>query len=339
MKKVTVKDIAMRSGYSVSTVSKTLNGTDRVGREAMEKIRRIASEMGYRSNLSAQSLVRGSRKISIVLFANPIEVRSMFEEGFIRAFSIYGEFGLVPEYHYFSGKAGLQSADWDAITENAQALVVIASQMEPDLIRKLDSLGKRMPLVFLQSMQQQLTQITHTGVVAVDAYTVGSMAAEILAMTLPRGSSVAMITDGRGSWIHDNNEAGFRDAAQACGLSVLDVRACASEMDLAQQQTLSLLHRYPNLGGIFASPYVSPAICKAARTMQHPLKVVGVDLFQESIACLRSGELTAAIFQNQQQQAFLAVESVVRALQGESPEPKILIKPELVLRANLEHYL
>ena len=127
MKKVTVKDIALRSGYSVSTVSKTLNGTDRVGPEAMEKIRRIANELGYRSNLSAQSLVRGVRKIAIVLFANPIEVRSMFEEGFIQAFSIYGEFGLVPEYHYFSNKTGLQGIDWDSITENAQGLVVIAS--------------------------------------------------------------------------------------------------------------------------------------------------------------------------------------------------------------------
>jgi len=339
MKKVTVKDIALRSGYSVSTVSKTLNGTDRVGPEAMEKIRRIANELGYRSNLSAQSLVRGVRKIAIVLFANPIEVRSMFEEGFIRAFSIYGEFGLVPEYHYFSNKTGLQGIDWDAITENAQGLVVIASHATQECMQTLDSIGRRMPLVFLQSLQAQYEQVTHAGVVAVDAQTVGAMAAEMLALTLHGGSTVAMITDGRGSWIHDSNEAGFRRAARQCGLSVVEVRACASDMAQAEQQTLSLLRKYPHLGGIFASPYVSPAVCRAAQSLAHPVKVVGVDLFQESIACLRSGQLTAAIFQNQQQQAYLAVQTVVRALQGETAPTKILIKPELVLRANLDNYL
>lgn len=339
MKKVTVKDIARRSGYSVSTVSKTLNGTDRVGAEAMEKIRRIASEMGYRSNLSAQSLVRGTRKIAIVLFANPIEVRSMFEEGFTRAFSIYGEFGLRPEYHYFSRKSGLEGVDWDAVTENAQGVVVIASYASEECLQKLDTIGKRMPLVFLQSMGQQLQKITHRAVVAVDAMGVGAMAAEVLALTLPPGSQVAMITDGRGSWIHDNNESGFCDAACRMGLSVVDVRACASDMDLAGEQTGVLLQRFPDLAGIFASPYVSPAVCDAAAAYNRALKVVGVDLFQESIACLRSGRLTAAIFQNQQQQAFLALETVVRSLQGETTHTEILIKPELVLRANLPHYL
>jgi len=95
VKKITVKDIAELSGYSVSTVSKALNGTDRVGIEAIKKIKQIAEECGYRSSFSAQSLARKSRKVAIVLYHEPREIRTMFEEGFASAFDLYGEFGYA----------------------------------------------------------------------------------------------------------------------------------------------------------------------------------------------------------------------------------------------------
>ena len=91
MKKVNIKTVAALSGYSVSTVSKALNGTDRVGKEAKEKIKKIASTIGYQSNFSAQSLARKTRIISIILFDSPNEVRSLFEIGFNSAFDLYGE--------------------------------------------------------------------------------------------------------------------------------------------------------------------------------------------------------------------------------------------------------
>ena len=115
MKRVTVKDIAKASGYSVATVSKTLNGTDRVGAETIEKIKRIAAEMGYRSSFSAQALVRKTRRVAIVLFRSPPEVRHLFEKGFDQSFDLYSEFGLEADYTLFDRMADV---DWDAIEQN-----------------------------------------------------------------------------------------------------------------------------------------------------------------------------------------------------------------------------
>ena len=53
---VTIKDIAKRTGKSITTVSRALHGYDDVSLETREMIERVAAEMGYTPNLLAQRL-------------------------------------------------------------------------------------------------------------------------------------------------------------------------------------------------------------------------------------------------------------------------------------------
>ena len=55
---VKLKDIAQKAGVSVSTASNALNGytKSRIARETLERVNRIADEMGYRPNAIARSL-------------------------------------------------------------------------------------------------------------------------------------------------------------------------------------------------------------------------------------------------------------------------------------------
>ena len=66
--------------------------------------------------------------------------------------------------------------------------------------------------------------------------------------------------------------------------------------------------------------------------------MVGVDLFANSAAYLRGGSLSAALFQNQQKQAQLALEAVVNSFRNIDCEKTILVKPELVMYSNLSCY-
>lgn len=56
MSRVTIKEVASRTGFSKSTVSCALNGKPGVGDEARKKIIRRAQEMGYTPNSFARSL-------------------------------------------------------------------------------------------------------------------------------------------------------------------------------------------------------------------------------------------------------------------------------------------
>lgn len=65
---VTLKDISKASGYSVTTVSKALNGYTDVNSETRETILRISKNLGYVPNLQARSLVmKKSWTIGIVI--------------------------------------------------------------------------------------------------------------------------------------------------------------------------------------------------------------------------------------------------------------------------------
>lgn len=54
---VTIKDIAKRSGFSVTTVSKALNDYPDISKKTKKKILDLCERMGYVPNLSARSLV------------------------------------------------------------------------------------------------------------------------------------------------------------------------------------------------------------------------------------------------------------------------------------------
>ena len=72
--KVTLKDIARQTGYSVNTVSHALAGKTDIAPATREEIARVAREMGYIRNTAASSLRSGrSRTIALILpdAANP----------------------------------------------------------------------------------------------------------------------------------------------------------------------------------------------------------------------------------------------------------------------------
>jgi DNA-binding LacI/PurR family transcriptional regulator len=54
---VSIKDIAKAAGVSHSTVSRVLSDHPRISLETKERIRRLATEMGYSPNAVARSLV------------------------------------------------------------------------------------------------------------------------------------------------------------------------------------------------------------------------------------------------------------------------------------------
>jgi LacI family transcriptional regulator len=74
MRRVTLKDIAAVTGFSVNTVSRALNDRPEINKETKAKIQEVAHQLGYRPNLLAQGLRRQrSNVLGVVVtdIANP----------------------------------------------------------------------------------------------------------------------------------------------------------------------------------------------------------------------------------------------------------------------------
>lgn len=67
----TLTDVATRAGVSLATASRVLNESDRkVGPERRERVLHAARELGYRADLSAQAMARGSAPVLALLVSS-----------------------------------------------------------------------------------------------------------------------------------------------------------------------------------------------------------------------------------------------------------------------------
>ncbi|MBD0424531.1 substrate-binding domain-containing protein [Streptomyces sp. TRM S81-3] len=70
----TIADVARAAGVSRTTVSHALNGLGKVDPRTRERVRRVATELGYRPNLRAQRLRRGQAKAIALASSMPFAV-------------------------------------------------------------------------------------------------------------------------------------------------------------------------------------------------------------------------------------------------------------------------
>ncbi|CAM5394495.1 hypothetical protein BSAF29S_03426 [Bacillus safensis subsp. safensis] len=55
---VSIKDVALKAGVSIASVSRVLSGKPGVGAQTAERIKQVIDELGYRLNLGARGLVK-----------------------------------------------------------------------------------------------------------------------------------------------------------------------------------------------------------------------------------------------------------------------------------------
>ena len=73
-RRIGIKDVALQAGVSITTVSHALSGKGRLTDETRERVRRIASDLGYTPHPVARSLASGRTGIY------DIEVRNQHGE-------------------------------------------------------------------------------------------------------------------------------------------------------------------------------------------------------------------------------------------------------------------
>ena len=78
MSKITIKDVAKKANVSIATVSRALNGSDKVTPETTKKILAACDELGYSPNLMAKSLKSG-RTYSIMAVIPYLTLPSIVE--------------------------------------------------------------------------------------------------------------------------------------------------------------------------------------------------------------------------------------------------------------------
>ncbi len=335
-KAVTINDVALRAGVSVSTASKALSGKGRMGEDTRARIIEAAKAMGYKPNRAAQALSRKTVSIVALLPDGPKEVQDPLYEGLQDAFGNFASFNI--NYKIIRYEESFDQTNiLDTIKSLSGQIDALIFQGDDSLADAISQYHTGVPIVTLVTGAERFHAITS---VVIDAVTVGRLAAQFLAIS---GAKRTVIMAGREhTYIHSRNIEGYKQAAAQFGITVENVYYTEDSWQNAYEYTADALTRFPDLEGIFVSSYLAPSVCNCLkdRGLSGKVKVVGVDLYDDVIERLKDQSLLATIYQNQYLQARNAVDIIMDCIStGVRILPPVRMKPELVMLSNLESYL
>ncbi|MGZ4814428.1 MAG: LacI family DNA-binding transcriptional regulator [Terriglobales bacterium] len=342
-KRPTIIDIAKALGVSVSTVHRALKGDNNTTAMTRNRVLQMAKQLEYKPNLAARFL---SSKRSLRISINTPkgntsfwdEVRAGIEDEkeslnlenvqvVYRTFSHWGEDEL----------AGFEQA----LDEQVHGIIAFPS--DPAKLKPLMRRAARqnIPVTFVATDAPDTGRLA---VVSMDTRASGSLAADIIARILRGRGKVAVTVCAANVIEHAEKYSAFRRTMADLypGVMVLPPVEDHGNDAIGYKAVRKLLKDHPDLVGIYITTEESMPVIKAARDMKKlaQLTLVATDLFPALVDEIRSGVVTATIYQRPRTQGRMAFRVMHQyLLENECPPAQITFAPHLVMRGNLEFFL
>lgn len=350
--KVTMKDIAKDLGISVTTVHRALQGKDGVSEEMVQKIKQLASQMGYKTNYMASSLKRKEFKIAIVLPEPTMNNKYYYLNLWIgarRFLDQVSEFNIKSLDFYYplqkNSHGDKLKEVYDLYANDIDGLLTIAvdDSNSSYFLEKFSQ--KNIPIALLGS--DLYKELRFCCVKCYDEM-VGNLAAELLTSFHPADFSPNIILTGNPigdlSMLDQYyNFLGFKNYIETNFPRSNLIYTYGHDVNLVKEQLRNTILNAKDIYAIYAqSARHTVLICELIEEMnlQGKIKLVGNDCFSDSISYLQKNILTALIDKKISTQSYVATKILFDFLvKGEYPSSNLTqIQPTIVLKSNIEFH-
>ncbi len=154
MKRITIKDVAARSGVSISTVSQYLNGRyNYMGEETRKRIKEAVIELGYRPNFMARNLKNKSTKTVGIIVSNILHHFAVSLTRKIEDYCDENDYNLIicnadddpaKEAKYIGG----------LLEKQVDGIIIMPTTANDELYKKLAN--QNFPVVFVDRYMEQV---------------------------------------------------------------------------------------------------------------------------------------------------------------------------------------
>ena len=338
----TMKDVAREAGVSLTTVDRALNGRLTVREETLREISIAAERVGYHARGLIQHRIAEKvpeMKLGFILIKKRHEYYQAFEREIETA---------VAERHDIRGRAVIRFANSQSPEEFAElmtglarhvdaiAAVAVNHQKLSQVVRDITSEGT--PVFSLLNDFAQGIRYSYLGL---NNMKIGRLAAWMLTHTVSTPGKLGIFVGGNRWHGHELRETGFRSFFRelAPGFTVLDTLVNLETRQVTYEATLDLLHRHPDLAGIYVAGGGMEGAIAALREARNPGKVMLVvnELTSDSRDGLSDQYVTMVISTPLRELCVSLVDYMVKAVRNgpsEAPgqhflEPRLFI-PESV---------
>ncbi len=233
---VSMKDIALRCGVSVATVSKALNGQRDIGEETRSRIEKTARDMGYMTNASARALKTNRTYHLGVLFVD--ERRSglahEYFSSMLESFKVEAEahgYDITFINHNVGGKRGsyLQHCRYRGV----DGVVIACVDFNDEQVCELVNSG--LPLVTIDHVFNNRLAVVSDNVIGLE---------ELVRYVFKKGHRKIAFLHGEDTTVTRNRLTGFYRACEDLGLEIPEeyIRECVyHDPDRCAKATRELL--------------------------------------------------------------------------------------------------
>ncbi|NLV59891.1 MAG: LacI family transcriptional regulator [Clostridiales bacterium] len=321
----TLRDVAERSGVTVTTISRMMNGRGNVSAKTRAKIEAAMKELDYHPNELARSLAKKTTNFIGLIVPSAM---NYFFASVIQSVEAYASAHGCKLLLCVSNRDVRKEKEYFSMLLGNKVMGIILANFTQNAE---DFLGINAPMVIIEREPSP-----HIPCALTDNYHGGYIAAEHL---ISKGCKKLLFFHGKAELDTDPDKRfiGFRDACQKHGVELpVQVDATWSEfISMNYDGTIGRLFReYPQADGILASnDIMAVGILRYCRRHQIPvperLKVVGYDDTPFAVNCAMP---LTTIHQPIDELCRFAVECILRISSGEVVPTKTVFPVSLVER-------
>ncbi len=342
MARVTITDLAKELGISVCTVNKALTGKPRISEETRERVKAAAERLGYKANAVARSMGRPVIKLAAIHpeawpSHNAELYRGVRER--LAELSDYRVEASFKTFKSFSDANAFQKALKASLKEGCDGIIASLGDFEPEELkaiwREFENAG--VPHLILGSPAEGAN--SQISCVWQDCRLGGKLAAQLLAMSLPKDAETAIFIGRKNHPDHRLKIEGFKDEMKRFGRPEPEVCEAYDKHEMGFPAAKRLFKEKPGTAGIYIGTENAEGILEYLERsgLAGKVKAVATGIGEPVGKAIERGHANAAIHQRQSVQGRLAVDTLFSYLEdGARPEMEILVAPQILLQGNFK---
>ena len=348
-KRITIKDIALKSGVSTGTVDRVIHDRGNVAHEVRSLVLQVMEELGFERNLMASTLAY-NRVFRIVALIPDPSVDPYWEQPYIgiqHASKAIQHYGIQVEFKFFDL---FSPSDFDTksreVLESAPQGILFPPIFESVGIKLLEGAQElNIPCVLINTYLQHKDALSYIGQ---NSFQSGVLAGRLMDFSIKDGETVFILNLDKETQnarhLQDKQQGFMHYFAKKSSKSIL-VRNFDFE-DFDNEEALCLfmdkvLADNPNTTGLFVTNSRAYKLVNCLTEQQlKKMSIVGFDLIPRNIELLNAQKINFLINQNSVEQGMLGIYFLFRILfKKEKTEQLWYLPLDIVVPENLEYYL
>jgi LacI family transcriptional regulator len=347
-KRVTLKDISKKLNVSLSTVHKALYDKKGISEATREKILKTADEMDFKINILASTLKRKAIRIAVVLPEAIGEERYFYKDiwnGINGAMESLKDFNIEIINVSFKGtnsklqKKVLEDV-YDKYSSSIDGLLTVPWNLSElnNIINKFSD--SDIPVVTINSDAPASKRIA---CIAPPSEKIGMLVAELMSKMITASGKVIIVSGNKETTIHTKIVEGFIKVMSK-ELPLIDIiQIVDTNSNNTHKMLQGFFKSFDDIRGIYSNNSRNTLLVGNLITemdLLNNFKVIGTDIFDESIKFLKDNIIQAVIYQNPYMQAYEGINFLFNYLiKNEVNIPHEFNKISIVLKNNLDFYV